>query len=118
MHPGYYFKELSSKFIWDTDEQHLKGFKTVLANIRGILEDFTFKKEARPITCMDHFTYSVNNLINKVNETKDKLDFLCNHYKFFMFTLRARKVLINRAYMKYLHLQGTQENDRQFTVYI
>ena len=30
-------------------------------------------------------------------------------YIFFMFTLRAQKVLIKIAYMKYLQLQGTQE---------
>ena len=29
-----------------------------------------------------------------------------------MFNLRAQKVLIKRVYMKYLRLQGTQENDR------
>ena len=28
-----------------------------------------------------------------------------------MFNLRAQKVLIKRVYMKYLRLQGTQEND-------
>ena len=39
-----------------------------------------------------------------------------------MFTLRAQKVLIERVYMKFLQLQGTQEKRqvqlKQLTVYI
>ena len=35
--------------------------------------------------------------------------FLFNQYIFFMFTLRALKVLIKKVYMKYLQLQGAQE---------
>ena len=49
--------------------------------------------------------------------------FLFNQYIFFMFTLRALKVLIKKVYMKYLQLQGAQEkwqvklhlNNLQFT---